>query len=1290
MKRILTSLIVFSALGGLSFPVYPRDNIFRVIDCRAEEKVIKRTHTPTTNLPEGTIFYENFQSVTNTAPYDLPEGWTTVATPGHDDDKWIAGTLFDYNTDKPIEGKYAILLPTAVNTFSHDTWMYSPGIELEGGKEYRIDFLVWEQNNDDAVEDLDIYLGQTRSVEGMTDKIVGISHRIPYWNKYSRHFTPDENGIYYIGFHGKSQSGTGGLMVDNVRVSDADTPYLYGEDFMDFGETDVLAHPLEQVYEIRNFGKGELNVSLQASSPELSFEGLPLTVGGSEIGSFKVKFTPAQAGDYSGSFTLATNDAVYSTYDVNVSAHVVESKVTDYIYEDFDAGGPKGWILPEGAVNGPDYGVDSSRAFYTTSIEALFYPEDDTSIGFTTNYVRMGNNPIFAFSMRITNTDFIGSDLGTSPATDVPRVSLLASKDGGLTWDLVYQESALKGNPFIPCVQFRRVDVPLPDYAGETCKFKLLFRHDDSPEQALDAPFQICVDDVEAGTPEALTFAMRHLSGTALVENSRNGQCSVEVRNIGSQSNIAQIELFDTIDGSVLGDASTPLLAHGEIGKVVFDFTLEPGYHQLQARVKGQADAVSNMFGVIACGEDTGTVAISTNDENKLVIGASLPVNFYGVYTEGQSIYSPAQLGTPNAVIEALSYVAVNQGDYLSESFQVFLGETDKTEFTGDDMIRESDIEFTKVFDGQAFIPNGTSDFIIPFSQPYYYTGKNLVVYTRKMGNEFLFGKHFLLMKTDEPVSAYISSDKTPDLYAGTDEDLKPHAVKMQPVMHVYLDKGSIGSIQGSVSCAGHPVDGALVKLAGTSYATRTQADGSFCLSNIKAGDAELHVAALGFHDKDFTLTVEENQIAYALIELQQLDVRKVSGVIKDSEGNPIEKVRIRLSGYDSFETYTDAVGAWSLDEVWSCPGSPYILTTYSPYYTSYVDKITVGDEDLVEDMQLEARTLRPYNVKAVTLEDCTIEISWKAPIPEFRHDTGNLVDAWGYNLGNADVLFGSGYAKHAVLKEISWYLSEAENGHDTFNVIILGRTDGKPDANKVLYSALNIPYADNSWNYYTLPTPVEADDFMIGISCNGFMALGVTDTNEEWPLEADMEYYAGDSYKRHISDQTHISDAPHYMLRALGDEYGEAGTSGKVGYKAPAVTYNVWRVTNTGRELAGTTADLKYLDNVPGVSCYEIEAVYPTGVSRSMASNNLSVSGVESMASDGNDMVILLSEGIIKVYTPLDVAALRVISMTGQEVASVRDVNELSVRGLEAGIYVVEAVDVNGRRRVEKLSIAQ
>lgn len=1240
-------------------------------------------------LAPGTVFHEDFESVTAEPPYSLPDGWSVSPTPGHPDDKWIAGTL--YGEKGVIDGKYAIILPVSDQKTAHDSWMFSPAVELEGGKNYRFEFQLWMQSAYEFDESLHLYIGQQPTREAMTDEVFYGSKSLGGWAKVTRFFAPAKSGTYYLGFHADSPANTGGMMVDEITVMDGDRPFFEGAASMDFGDTDELASPLVEYYTIENSGMTDLEVSLKEASPEISIEGLPVSVGSYEQADLRVTLDVRRAGRYKGYFILSTNDPVAGDIRVDVKADVAKSVVSDYIYEDFEGGGPDGWILSKGTVNGANFGDGGGRAFYTTSY--VCFLTDDNLVGFTTNYINMGDNPEFSFSYRLTATDLLGNDLKTATPAEEPQIRLFVSDDNGSTWKNVYTIAGSEGNPHVASTDYRRVSVNLSDYAGKLCRFMLKFGHDNDDFMApLEKTFRICVDNVEAGTPLSADMALCHLRGTTLADRLQELSFIARVRNSGaSNSGPFSVELYDTRSGHVIDKFESDGIERLVTLDCPLRFTpSEQGSYCLGARVIARNDLnnqndESNILHVAINGGKTWTRQIIDNTQ-KLLAGPAYPVNFYAVNSETQTIYKATEIGMSEGEINSLAYYSINDGDYLSEQFQIYVGETDLDNFDEAQFVDPASL--TKVFDGTVYIADGRQPFVIPFDKPYHFTGRNLVVYAVKHGREFISGKNYILCPGGESRSMTRHTD-----YALDDEnpEIQVESVITYPVVDMHLDIAPSGTLAGNVAASGVGVKGARLTVEGTKYMTMTDADGKFSLTNVKAGEGKLLVEAIGYNDVLFPYTISEDETSSLTINLSAIPTHVVSGRVSDENGNPVGNVRLNLSGYDSFETITDVNGKFSISGVWSRPGVPYTLTAYNPYYITGRSSVEVNSSDIEIPVSLRTETHRPFGAKANWNGNAAI-VSWKKPLPEMHHDSGTFAEAFGSNSGWSEVIFGSAYRKHASIHEISWYLNGGD--HNTFNVIIFGLTDGVPDNKKVLYVAQDVDFKDDSWNTFSLPQPVEADGFMAAVSCNGFMGIGATAVTDEYPLERGMNYFAGDSFNYTIADQTDLGLNYHYMIRAVAEEYGESGTIEDAEYIGPNVSYNVYRINGNDMKLLGNTSETEFSDT--GISSladgirnnirYAVEAVYPSGNSRAVETNAIGQSGLESVRNESG-IVINFDRSLhrARVFSADQVVSVRVFSADGRLMDAVENTATIDLSGLVSGIYIVEAIDRAAHRVTAK-----
>lgn len=109
---------------------------------------------------------------------------------------------------------------------TNDDYLISPGIFLEKGNYYKIDFLTWlgkEDSYHDYNNTIEVLLGKEPTIEALTTTIIepytvygtfGGEVLLKNW------FTVPETGYYYIAWHAKSEENLGQeLFIDNVNIS---------------------------------------------------------------------------------------------------------------------------------------------------------------------------------------------------------------------------------------------------------------------------------------------------------------------------------------------------------------------------------------------------------------------------------------------------------------------------------------------------------------------------------------------------------------------------------------------------------------------------------------------------------------------------------------------------------------------------------------------------------------------------------------------------------------------------------------------------------------------------------------------------------------------------------------------------------------------------------------------------------------------------------------------------------------------------------------------------------------
>jgi hypothetical protein len=260
-----------------------------------------------------------------------------------------------------------------------------------------------------------------------------------------------------------------------------------------------------------------------------------------------------------------------------------------------------------------------------------------------------------------------------------------------------------------------------------------------------------------------------------------------------------------------------------------------------------------------------------------------------------------------------------------------------------------------------------------------------------------------------------------------------------------------------------------------------------------------------------------------------------------------------------------------------------------------------------------------------------------------------------GAGSGTNSTVLGAVHRVNAQVHEVAWYTTAEGGPHNTINVFLFAlNTSGAP-TNTILYSQMAVANVDNQWNTLTLPTPIDAPNgFYLAISYAGFVGIGTTTPNTEWPLVPNtqcfsMDYTAGSfSYVETLSAELRNN----FMVRAYGYNMGKSAAQGFAYTKSGANSNELQLITNNPVEtgtpaytldastskvfqnfsvyrllenqpmnewtLLGTAvADTFYVDNTwagiaPGLYQYAVVANYTNGVTSPAALSNVIAKAME------------------------------------------------------------------------------
>lgn len=412
------------------------------------------------------------------------------------------------------------------------------------------------------------------------------------------------------------------------------------------------------------------------------------------------------------------------------------------------------------------------------------------------------------------------------------------------------------------------------------------------------------------------------------------------------------------------------------------------------------------------------------------------------------------------------------------------------------------------------------------------------------------------------------------------------------------------GSLSGYVVYQGKPIQGAQVVVA-DSISTLTDEEGSFSFPVLVQGKYPISVTALGFKTYEDTVLIETKKETELTVELEELPMVSLAGVVKSSLGEFLAGARVTLSGYDQYSAYSDAQGRFYLDDVYA--GYEYQYRIVKNGYTDFDSVLKID-----EDMQLDAKILDMKTIPpgAITLNKglLTMDIDWERPYDtdEFLYDNGTMhpEKSLGYDAGTEDHIMATVYRTPSLVRCAKWItrsvMSEYKATELTLYIFDLDE-DGYPTSN-VLYKESGIPARDDQWYTHTLDSAVLAPrGFMLALSGIGNVSLAC-DTNTigslqvpktnaystDWTNPAYMVYFEENDWNFHL------------MLRAEAEPIEPQGAS-PVDVRYDLYRFEQYQVDNPQEWdlLAEDWSETNYTDedfsSLPqGIYQYAVQAVYP------------------------------------------------------------------------------------------------
>lgn len=314
---------------------------------------------------------ENFDSVTAPA---IPEGWT-ILDANEDGKKWVT---YGYSAHTPDNTMY---LSYDYNHASDD-YAISPPLSLTGGQTYKLEFYY---KGSSYGEKLKVMLGSSPTVDAMDETIwdlAGFTNST--FEKAQEYFTPDNTGIYYLGWHGYSDANKLAIYFDTVNVYKALDYDLAATDIS--GDTFAFeGEEITHTVTVENRGYEDVNsytVYLKNADNDtvLAQETITTVLESGASNQIPLEWEPQNLGEIQIYGEVSLNDDEDENHANDACAPItVKVYANDLMVESFEGTTfpPEGWMRTTSSISywtsSTLYAVHGSRSMYAYTSTSLDY-----------------------------------------------------------------------------------------------------------------------------------------------------------------------------------------------------------------------------------------------------------------------------------------------------------------------------------------------------------------------------------------------------------------------------------------------------------------------------------------------------------------------------------------------------------------------------------------------------------------------------------------------------------------------------------------------------------------------------------------------------------------------------------------------------------------------------------------------------------------------------------------------------------------------------------------------------
>ncbi len=286
------------------------------------------------------------------------------------------------------------------------------------------------------------------------------------------------------------------------------------------------------------------------------------------------------------------------------------------------------------------------------------------------------------------------------------------------------------------------------------------------------------------------------------------------------------------------------------------------------------------------------------------------------------------------------------------------------------------------VYDGTFSFPQGNNPIIIPFDEPYAYTGSNLCVLTHRQFDSNIYHTNDEFLESND-------ADHLRTRALGSTQPINPNSpdpgfvFSRFPNTTFYMELTELGNLDGNI----YNSNGGLISTANIileQYGSQTYSNGSgfYQFGNVLSGTYNFTASKPGYNPVTQSGTIITDETTTLDFYLDAIPTVQITGhiVASDDQNNGLPNAVLNLSCFENYQIQSDENGDFIFPEVYV--SEVYYLVIQKYGFENYIQNVTVGENNIdMGTIVLNELAFPAENVVGVqNLTNTEISLTWDVP----------------------------------------------------------------------------------------------------------------------------------------------------------------------------------------------------------------------------------------------------------------------------------------------------------------------